>query len=197
MFILVGLGNPGAEYAHTRHNAGFMLVDALHRKLGGTSWTRKFKAELAEVRVPDAPDNGRVLLVKPLTFMNLSGESVRPASDFYKVPPTQVVVAHDEMDLPLGTLRIKVGGGHGGHNGLRSLHQHLGPDYLRIRMGIGKPDGKGDRVVGHVLGGFNRKEQEEMDLMLAHGVDAAISIMVDGTQKAMNRYNTAADKPAR
>ncbi|MEW5850503.1 MAG: aminoacyl-tRNA hydrolase [Myxococcota bacterium] len=196
MRMVVGLGNPGSEYEDTRHNAGFMVVDALARRLNAPSWQRKFKGEIAEVRDNSLGDDGRVLFVKPQTYMNLSGECVRAAADFYKVAPAQILVAHDELDLPLGKLRVKVGGGHGGHNGLRSLHQHLGPEYARIRLGIGKPAGaKGDHVVNHVLGGFKKHEREEMDLMLAEAQDAVLMWLKQGPQATMNRFNT--DAPAK
>jgi PTH1 family peptidyl-tRNA hydrolase len=190
MHMVVGLGNPGAEYKDTRHNAGYAVVNRLQAQLGGVLWQKKFKGEICEVRLPSTLGSGRVLLVKPLTYMNLSGECVRPAVDFFKIPPASIVVCHDDLDLPLGTVRIKVGGGHGGHNGLRSLHEHLGADYLRVRLGIGRPDGKGDRVVGHVLSGFRGKERDDADLMAATAADAVMAVLTEGPQKAMNRYNS-------
>jgi len=190
MFLVVGLGNPGGEYAQTRQNAGFMVVERLQEKYGSGSWQKKFKGELCEARIPGVRDDGKVMLLKPQTFMNLSGECVRPAMDFYKIPAANLLIAHDELDLPMGTVRLKLGGGHGGHNGLRSLHQHVGPEYARLRLGIGKPDGKGDRVVGHVLGGFSKSEREELDFMLVGGADAVLAFLQDGPQKAMNKVNT-------
>jgi PTH1 family peptidyl-tRNA hydrolase len=192
MRLLVGLGNPGAEYEKTRHNAGFMVVDRLQRRFLGTAWQKKFKGEMSDVRDSAMGPEGRAILLKPLTYMNLSGTSVRPAVDFYKLTAPDVVVLHDELDLPLGTLRVKVGGGHGGHNGLRSIHEHLGPDYVRIRLGIGKPGGKGEHVVGHVLGGFSKLEQVALEGMLDQAEAALLTLMKDGTQKAMNQFNQKA-----
>lgn len=189
MRIVVGLGNPGQEYAATRHNAGFTVIDTLHEKLRGSGWSKKFRGELSEVRDHSLGDDGRLLLLKPLTYMNLSGECVRPAADYYKVTAPNVIVVHDELDLPLGKLRVKVGGGHGGHNGLKSLHQHLGPDYVRVRLGVGRPQAKGADVVNHVLTNFKKHEREEFDLMVAHAVDAVLLCLRDGAQAAMNRYN--------
>ncbi|MBI5496115.1 MAG: aminoacyl-tRNA hydrolase [Deltaproteobacteria bacterium] len=198
MFLVVGLGNPGKEYQATRHNAGFMLVDRVRERFGGTPWQRKFKGEISEVRSASlAPD--RVVLLKPLTYMNDSGESVRPAVDFYKLLPAQLVVCHDEIDLPMGTLRVKVGGGPGGHNGLRSVSQHLGPDYVRIRMGIGKPAhpggaAKDEKVVRHVLGGFSKQERDALDDLLARAEDALVAVLRDGPLRAMNTFNTEPKK---
>ena len=136
---IIGLGNPGRDYADTRHNAGFWFVDALARAHGGSFRTEsKFRGELARVKVAGAD----VLLLKPSTYMNLSGEAAQALAQFYKLAPGDMLIAHDELDLPVGTVRLKKGGGHGGHNGLRSLHQHLGPDYLRLRIGVGHPGNK-------------------------------------------------------
>lgn len=192
MRLLVGLGNPGAEYEKTRHNAGFMVVDRLQRRFLGTAWQKKFKGEVSDVRDGAMGPEGRAILLKPLTYMNLSGTSVRPAVDFYKLTAADVVVLHDELDLPLGTLRVKVGGGHGGHNGLRSIHEHLGADYVRVRLGIGKPGGKSEHVVGHVLGGFSKLEQVALEGMLDQAEAALLTLMKDGTQKAMNQFNQKA-----
>ena len=191
MYLVVGLGNPGEEYAGTRHNAGFMVVDRLHHLCQGTPWQKKFRGLMSEGRDDAGGGAGRFLMLKPLTYMNVSGECARPAADFYKIPPENLVVVHDEMDLPMGTLKVKAGGGHGGHNGLRSLHQHLGPDYLRVRVGLGKPGGGGDKVVAHVLSGFSRQERDTMDVTVAEAADAVLLILRAGVQKAMNRFNTA------
>jgi PTH1 family peptidyl-tRNA hydrolase len=197
MFLLVGLGNPGKEYEATRHNAGFMVVDRVRELHGGTSWQRKFKGEISEVRSASLGQD-RVILLKPLTFMNISGESVRPAMDFYKLAPAQVVVVHDDLDLPLGTLRVKVGGGPGGHNGLKSVSAHITPEYVRIRMGIGHPrvagQAGGEKVVRHVLGGFSRHEQEAWDDLCTRAVEAVVCVLKDGAARAMNTYNTEPKK---
>src|SRR6478609_2606086 len=148
-WLVVGLGNPGSEYSGNRHNIGFMVVDELARGLRAGSFRTKFGAELSESSLGDT----RLVLLKPQQYMNLSGQAVQQSSAFYKIAPAQTLVVHDEIDLPYETLRLKVGGGHGGHNGLRSIHEHIGADYLRLRAGVGKPGSAGDRerVVNHVL----------------------------------------------
>jgi peptidyl-tRNA hydrolase, PTH1 family len=163
MWLVVGLGNPGAKYERNRHNIGFLAVDALAGKLGACAWARKFGGEICEGR--GARDEGRVYFLKPQTFMNLSGESVAAAARFYKIVPANIIVIHDELDLPPGKLRVKQGGGDGGHNGIRSIDAHLASkDYWRVRIGIGRPDDR-DRVADYVLSNISREEvplQEEV-----------------------------------
>ena len=161
MLFIVGLGNPGSKYAGHRHNIGFMAVDAIHDENGFGPWTKKHAAEISEGRL----GGEKVLLVKPQTFMNDSGKSVGDALRFYKADPSQLVVLHDELDLPPGKVRIKTGGGNGGHNGLRSIDAHVGKDYRRIRLGIGHPGHK-DRVTGHVLGDFAKADRDWLDPLL-------------------------------
>lgn len=183
---IVGLGNPGSEYERTRHNAGFWLVDrltALHK--GSLRAESKFKGELARIRIGGED----VLLLKPMTFMNLSGECVQKVAQFYKLAPTDILIAHDELDLPAGTARLKAGGGHGGHNGLRSVHQHLGADYLRLRIGIGHPGHK-DQVLDYVLG---RPGKADEALIHQSIEEAAIALTVWLTQtwaKAVHQLHT-------
>src|SRR5687768_6949348 len=157
MWLVVGLGNPGREYAHTRHNIGFMVADELAKRWASANAFRsKFGGEVLQ--------KDQIILLKPQEYMNVSGEATQRAAAFYKVEPSATLVIHDEIDLEFGTLRIKVGGGHGGHNGLRSMTQQLGEEYLRLRCGVGKPVDKGvakEKVVGHVLGGFSKEEQKE------------------------------------
>ena len=166
--LVIGLGNPGDEYAGTRHNVGFMAVDAIaaHYKL--PAWKKKFKSQLTGVGF---------ILIKPFTFMNLSGDAVGEAMRFYQLAPEDVIVFHDDLDLQPGHVKIKQGGGSGGHNGLKSLDAHIGPDYWRVRIGIGHPGQKGDVVTNYVLGNFAKADQkwleplleklaEEFDLML-------------------------------
>lgn len=141
MLLIVGLGNPGSQYAHNRHNIGFMAVDAIHRRHGFSPWRRKFQAELADGTL----EGEKVILLKPMTYMNESGRSVGEAVRFYKLAPCDVLVLHDELDLPPGKVRMKTGGGHGGHNGLRSITAHIGDGYRRMRLGIGHPGNKADR----------------------------------------------------
>lgn len=166
---IVGLGNPGAEYERTRHNTGFWFVDALaeaHR--GSFRAEPKFKGDVARVRI----GTGDVLLLKPTTFMNRSGEAVQPLAAFYKLAPEDILVAHDELDLPVGTMRLKRGGGHGGHNGLRSVHQHLGEAYLRLRIGIGHPGTK-EQVLGYVLGRASAADEK----LIRDGLIDAMNVM--------------------
>ena len=155
MLLVVGLGNPGSDYADNRHNIGFMAVDAIHRAHDFSTFRPKFQGLLANGTVAGE----KVLLLKPETFMNESGRAVQAAMSFYKGQPKDIIVFHDELDLAGGKLRIKRGGGHAGHNGLRSIHGHVGPYYARVRLGIGHPGDKA-RVVGHVLKDFSKVEGE-------------------------------------
>lgn len=155
MWLLVGLGNPGAKYAGNRHNIGFMAVDAIAAQYGIGPFKAKFQGQLAEGRIGDQ----KVVLLKPETYMNESGRSVGAAAKFFKIDPDHIITFHDELDLAEGKIRIKTGGGNAGHNGLRSMDAHLGtPDYVRVRLGIGHPGDK-DRVHGYVLGDFSKAEQ--------------------------------------
>jgi PTH1 family peptidyl-tRNA hydrolase len=152
--LLVGLGNPGAKYARNRHNIGFMAVDAIARAYGFAPWRGKFQGEIAEGRLGD----DKVLLLKPATYMNLSGDSVRAATAFYKLAPADIIVFHDEIDLAPGKVRIKTGGGTAGHNGIRSIGVHIGPEFTRVRLGVGHPGHK-DLVSPYVLGDFAKSEE--------------------------------------
>ena len=152
MWLVVGLGNPGAEYALTRHNIGFMAVDVL---ADGARFSGKFQGEVASIDLAGE----KLILLKPMTYMNNSGRSVQAAMAFYKIPPANVIVLHDELDLPLGKIRIKQGGGANGHNGIKDIDQAVGPDYWRIRLGIGHPGDK-NRVLDYVLQRFTTVEQE-------------------------------------
>lgn len=153
MKLFVGLGNPGGAYARNRHNVGFMAVDAIAAAHGFTPWRAKFHGEVAEGRL----GTEKVLLLKPGTYMNLSGDAVQAAMAFYKLVPADVVVFHDELDLPPERVRVKTGGGHAGHNGLRSIDAHIGPAFVRVRLGIGHPGDK-KLVTSYVLGDFARQE---------------------------------------
>ncbi len=159
--LLVGLGNPGPGYSENRHNIGFMAVDAIVRRHGFASWRSKFAGDFAEGKVAGQ----KVLALKPTTFMNESGRSVGQAAKFYKIPPGNVLVLHDELDLDAGKIRVKRGGGHAGHNGLRSIQAHLGADFRRLRLGIGHPGDK-DRVTGHVLSNFSKSDAAWLDPLL-------------------------------
>jgi PTH1 family peptidyl-tRNA hydrolase len=193
MWLIVGLGNPGAEYENTRHNVGFMVVDALARRHRAGSFQAKFKAECAQVSVRGES----ALLVKPQTYMNLSGQSVQPAMAFYKIPLTNVVVVHDDLDLELGQIKLKRGGSPGGHNGLKSIDSQIGPEYLRVRAGIGHPRAKlpegvpkeRGRVVTHVLGAFKGKDAEEAQFLVENCADAVEMMMKDGLEKAQMKFH--------
>ena len=161
MFLVVGLGNPGPAYVGNRHNIGFMAVDEIVRRHGFSPWRTKFQGEIADGMV----DGKKALVLKPMTYMNDSGRSVLAAATFYKISSEDIIVFHDEIDLAPGKLRVKRGGGHAGHNGLRSIHAGLGADYARVRMGVGHPGDKGE-VKNYVLKDFSKADQEWLDPML-------------------------------
>jgi PTH1 family peptidyl-tRNA hydrolase len=188
MKILCGLGNPGREYEGNRHNIGFLVLDALAARWKLSFTSKKFDAELAHGSV----GGQKVMLLKPQTFMNRSGTSLGGAARFYKVPAQDVLVVHDELDLPYPRLQLKAGGGTGGHNGLNSIRESWGEEtYARLRFGIGKPQGPNakERVVGHVLGDFSKEERETLDEQIGKACDISESWVRDGLQKAMNRWN--------
>jgi PTH1 family peptidyl-tRNA hydrolase len=194
MQIFVGLGNPGAKYANNRHNIGFMALDEIASEHGFAPWRSKFQAQASEGRL----GADKVVLIKPETFMNLSGQSVGEAMRFYKLEPSDVIVFHDELDLAPGKCRVKTGGGHAGHNGLRSIHQHIGEAYHRVRLGIGHP-GHNDRVAGYVLSDFAKGEQEWLDDLM-RGIGKGAAKLADGDNAAfMNAVALARpqkEKPA-
>jgi peptidyl-tRNA hydrolase, PTH1 family len=184
-FLVVGLGNPGDEYAHTKHNVGTDVVEILAARHGGKLKRGKERARVDEVHIAGK----RVALAVPLTWMNDSGESIRLLVRRYGVQPEDLVVVHDELDLPVATLRIKSGGGLAGHNGLRSIKNHLHSDaFQRIRIGVDKPSSK-EHGADHVLSRFNKRERAEIDVTLEHAADAIELIVADGVAAAMNRYN--------
>jgi PTH1 family peptidyl-tRNA hydrolase len=185
--IIVGLGNPGPEHLLTRHNAGFWFVDALAAKLGVRfrSHTR-FQGEIC--RVEFAGDE--VTLLKPMTYMNRSGLSIRALADYQKVQPQQVMVVHDELDLPVGEARFKQGGGHGGHNGLRDTITHLGPDFWRLRVGIGHPGDK-SQVIDFVLRRAPKAEEEQILTSVGKAVDALDTFIDKGAERAMNELHSS------
>jgi PTH1 family peptidyl-tRNA hydrolase len=180
--IIVGLGNPGPEHVLTRHNVGFWLVDALALRLGGRFRSHtKFQGDFC--RVPHA--GGEITLLKPTTFMNRSGLSIRALSDYLKVPASEVLVAHDELDLPVGDARFKLGGGHGGHNGLRDTVTHIGADFWRLRLGIGHPGDK-SQVIDYVLRRAPKDEEESILTSVGASLDALQVFLEQGAEKAMN-----------
>lgn len=162
MWLLVGLGNPGADYAGHRHNVGFMAIDALAASLGVRSFSTKFQAEVAQMTLGDE----QLLLLKPQTYMNHSGRAVQAAMAFYKLKPEQLVVIYDELDLPVGKMRLKQGGGANGHNGIKDIDAAIGPDYWRMRLGIGHPGTK-EQVHGHVLSNFSKDELAPTQALIA------------------------------
>ncbi|WP_320194796.1 aminoacyl-tRNA hydrolase [Agrobacterium rosae] len=186
MIIIAGLGNPGTQYASNRHNIGFMAVDALQRLPSFSPWSKKFKAEISEGEIAGE----KVLLMKPLTFMNLSGESVGEAMRFYKVKTSDIIAIHDELDLVAGRARIKIGGGHGGHNGLKSIDAHCGKDYRRLRLGIGHPGDK-DRVNGHVLGDFAKSDKVWLEPLIDAIADNASMLVKGEDSQLMNKLALA------
>jgi PTH1 family peptidyl-tRNA hydrolase len=186
MHIIAGLGNPGSKYARNRHNVGFMAADAIARRHSFSPWAKKFRAEICEGLL----GGEKVLLVKPQTFMNVSGESVGEAMRFYKLAPCDVTVLYDELDLAPGKLRIKRAGGAGGHNGIRSLDSHIGKDYRRVRIGIGHP---GDKALVHnwVLGDFAKADSEWLDPLIDAIADHA-GMLVQGDENGfMNKASLA------
>lgn len=183
--LVVGLGNPGPEHAGNRHNAGFLVVDELASRAGGTFKAHKSGAEICECRL----SGQRLVLAKPRSYMNLSGGPVAAAAKFYKIPPANVLVIHDELDLPYGTVRLKFGGGHGGHNGLRSVTQSLStPDFARVRFGIGRPPGRMDPAT-FVLRDFSSTERKELALVVDDAADAALAVVIDGLEAAQRAFH--------
>jgi PTH1 family peptidyl-tRNA hydrolase len=190
-WLIVGLGNPGPEYAMNRHNVGFMVVDLLAERIGGKfKRAGKAQAQVLEGRIgPAGPGGRRVVLVKPMSFMNLSGGPVNALRDFYKVPVAQVVAVHDELDIDYGTLRLKRGGGDNGHNGLKSITKALGPDYHRVRCGIGRPPGR-MQVADFVLRDFSSAERKELDWFVDRAADAVECLVSEGLERAQSVYNS-------
>jgi PTH1 family peptidyl-tRNA hydrolase len=184
-FLVVGLGNPGPRYAGTRHNVGFLVVDLLAERTGARFKAHKSRADVAEIRLADVP----AVLAKPRAYMNESGGPVVGASRFYKVPVDRLVVVHDELDLPYGALRLKRGGGDGGHNGLRSVTAALGTgEYLRVRVGIGRPPGRQDPA-DFVLRDFAAAERKDLGYHVDRAADAVEALVAEGLDAAQNAFN--------
>ena len=185
-WLVVGLGNPGGQYENTRHNAGFLTADELARRGRFAIQRLKFKALTAAVEI----SGQGVLVMKPTTFMNLSGEAVGEAARFYKIPPDHVLVISDDVSLPLGKLRIRTGGSAGGHNGLKSIIQHLGADqFPRVKVGVGEKPHPDYDMADWVLGKFQGEDKKVMDEAVKRAADAVECYLKDGPQKAMNRFN--------
>lgn len=186
--LVVGLGNPGAQYEHTRHNAGFFFVDALARQHAGSFTSEaKFFGQSCRIRV----SGDELWLLKPMTFMNRSGQAIAALARFYKIPPEAILIAHDELDLPPGEIRLKQGGGHGGHNGLRDTIAQLGgsKDFLRLRIGIGHP-GHSSQVTGYVLGKAPSSEQALIEDALQRALAVMPRVISGELNKAMNQLHT-------
>lgn len=184
-WLVVGLGNPGPAYAGNRHNVGFMVLDLLAERVGGRFKAHKGRADVVEGRLAGQA----TVLVKPKSYMNESGGPVALLTDFYKITPDRLLVVHDELDLPFGTVRLKLGGGDNGHNGLRSVRARIGTgDYCRLRFGIGRPPGRMDPAA-FVLKPFSTVEKREIDLEVDRAADAAEAVVVDGLTYAQNHYN--------
>lgn len=185
MMLVVGLGNPGKEYTLTKHNVGFLVVDELGKRFGIDVNKNKFQSLYGEGFV----ETNKVLLLKPQTYMNRSGGAVSSASNFYKIPPENIIVVHDEMDLSLGRIMIKPGGGSAGNNGIKSIISHLTTkDFIRIRIGIGKPKMESDGA-SHVLSKFSKSESNLVEDSIQTASDAVIEIINNGLEKAMNKFN--------
>ena len=183
--LIVGLGNPGLAYRHNRHNVGFMVADALADKLEIPLKRVKFKAQIGNGKLEDIP----IIIAKPLTFMNKSGEAVAPLVRYFKVPLERLLVIHDDMDLPLGTLRMRPSGGSAGHNGMLSIFDKLGTNAIpRLRVGIGRPPGRMDPA-DYVLQDFPKSDEELLKMVIAHACEAALAFITTGLEKAMNTYN--------
>lgn len=190
-WLIVGLGNPGPQYAGNRHNVGFHIADLLADRTGAKFGRhKKAVADVAEARLGFGADAPRLVLVKPLTYMNLSGGPAAALSQFYKVPVEQIIAVHDELDIPYGQVRLKVGGGEGGHNGLRSLTKSLSTkEYLRVRFGVGRPPGRQDPA-DYVLSDFSSVERKELEFLVDRAADAVEAIIRTGLAAAQQTYHT-------
>jgi peptidyl-tRNA hydrolase, PTH1 family len=187
-WIIAGLGNPGPEYANTRHNAGQMVLALLAERIGAKFKAHRSRCDIAEGRLGNQP----VTLARPLSYMNLSGQPIASLAAFYKVPPERLAVIHDELDIPFGTLRLKLGGGDNGHNGLRSISQSLGTrDYYRVRFGIGRPPGRMD-AANFVLKDFSAAERKDLPWAIDRAADATEDLLARGLTEAQNRYHADA-----
>lgn len=185
MYLIAGLGNPGKEYEKTRHNAGFGAIDALAEKLGISVEEKKYKGLFGKGRIGAEP----VILLKPQTYMNLSGESVRAAADFYKIGPEHMIVIYDDIDLEVGRLRLRAKGSAGGHNGIKNIIAHMGTqEFPRVRIGVGAKPDRMD-LADYVLGRFSQVEQSQMEDGYKEAAEAAAAIVEEGIEAAMNRFN--------
>ncbi len=180
MFLIAGLGNPGDKYKYTRHNIGFMVIDEITKNLNTSNINNSnFKAIVLKT--------SNTLFVKPQTFMNLSGESIVAIANYYNIPNENIIIVHDDLDLRFGAVKFKVGGGHGGHNGLKSIDSHIGNDYIRIRVGIGKPQNKSE-VVNYVLNNFTKEELNQLNDIILHIIDSIEAIKKEPLEKVKSTF---------
>jgi PTH1 family peptidyl-tRNA hydrolase len=184
MRLVVGLGNPGRRYAQTRHNVGFIVIENLAHRWSIPADGKQLGSLVGAGRI----GNDKAMVARPQSFMNRSGQPVHSLMGYFKLSPKDVVVVHDDLDLPFGRVQIKLGGGHGGHNGLRDINKHVGSDYIRVRMGVGRPP-EGWETADYVLGKWNQSEQGEIDQVVDRGADAVESLLRDGLEAAMNIFN--------
>ena len=190
MRLFVGLGNPGSDYTNNRHNIGFMAVDEIVRRHSFAPFRSKFQGQICEGTIAEQ----KVLILKPTTYMNESGKAVQAAMAFYKLPMDDIIVFHDEMDLAAGKIRLKTGGGHAGHNGIRSIQSHIGAGFQRVRLGVGHPGDK-EKVINHVLKDFSKADQQWLDKMIkAIGVN--ISLLINDEESSfMSKVSLALNPP--
>lgn len=196
MHLVVGLGNPGSRYARTRHNVGFAVAERIAERRGGSIEKKLFGALVGDVTLPSDSPAGRekrdtrILLALPQQFMNLSGQPVASLLGFYKIPPSDLVVVHDDMDLPLGRLRVRQGGGHGGHNGVKDIQRVAGGDFVRVRVGVGRPPERMDPA-DWVLSPWSSEEVGKLESVIDVAADAVESVVRDGVERTMNTFNAA------
>lgn len=186
-WLIVGLGNPGSEYSHNRHNVGQMVLDELASRMGGSFKAHKSRAQVVEGRL--GIGGPRVVLAKPMSYMNVSGGPVSSLAKFFDIDPDHVIAVHDEIDIPFNTVKVKIGGGEGGHNGLRDISKALATrDYLRVRVGVGRPPGRMD-TADYVLRDFGSSEKKELPFLLDEAADAVEVLMTEGLLAAQQRFH--------